>query len=251
MFIIFINIFLFIRPLRLKPTSVAKTISDSNEQLSSPLLPSPPPPPVIAPEYTNGHYSSSNNSVDEPQTTPVQNGLSDNHIEDEIDNDDGQWSDWEHNPEPTDTFDNYPETFPSSPPPPPIEEPIISKPVSSPIKSLKLNNISKPKWDPNAPLGSEYEINPVVLARKKSTQVETLTNQDTDDFFKDMTPKVQTVQLMQQLETMFNVTTDQSNQQSKLTTTTVTSSFFNKFGIMSQDHDDNQEIENENNNWDE
>jgi len=52
---------------------------------------------------------------------------------------------------------------------------------------------------------SEYEIASVILKKSKSTKVETLTNQDTDDFFKDMTPKVETVELMRQLETMFYV----------------------------------------------
>jgi hypothetical protein len=62
-----------------------------------------------------------------------------------------------------------------------------------------------------------------------------------------MTPKVETVELMRQLETMFNVNTDDnSNQQIKSST-----SVSNKFGIMSQDHDDNKEIESGNNNWDE
>jgi hypothetical protein len=123
------------------------------------------------------------------------------------------------------------------------------------LKSLTLNNISKSKWDPNAPLGSEYEIPPVVLIKKKSTNVETSINQDTEDFFKDMTPKVETVELMRQLETMFNVNADQPNEQIKSTIrTTATSSsstFPNKFGIMSQDHGENQEIQSGNNNWDE
>jgi hypothetical protein len=69
-----------------------------------------------------------------------------------------------------------------------------------------------------------------------------------------MTPKVETVELMRQLETMFNVNTDHSNEQIRstiTTTTTTSSSLSNKFGIMSQDHDDNQETENGNNNWDE
>ncbi len=146
------------------------------------------------------------------------------------------------------------------PPPPPtttLQESVVSKSTSSPIQSQKLNNISRSKWNPNAPLGSEYEIPPVVLTKQKSTTVETLANQDTDDFFKDMTPKVETVELMRQLETMFNVQTDQPNEQIKSTinrttkTTTASSTFSNKFGIMSQGHDDNQEIESGNNNWDE
>jgi len=62
-----------------------------------------------------------------------------------------------------------------------------------------------------------------------------------------MTPKVETVELMRQLETMFNVNTDNNlNQQIKSS-----ASVSNKFGIMSQDHDDNKEIESGNNNWDE
>jgi hypothetical protein len=67
-----------------------------------------------------------------------------------------------------------------------------------------------------------------------------------------MAPKVETVELMQQLETMFNINTNHSNEEIKSTiTTTSSSSFSNKFGIMSQDHDDNQQIESGNNNWDE
>jgi len=224
------------RPLRLKSPSPIKTTSDRNES----------PPSTVPPQLTNGHHPSSNNSLKEPETIVIENGLSNDHIDDEIDNDDGQWSDWEHNPDPPEPSINYSEALPSSPPTL-IEEPITSKPTTTSLKSLKLNNISKPKWNPNAPLGSEYEIPPVILKKTKSTKVETSTNQDQDDFFKDMTPKVETVELMRQLETMFNVNTDNNlNQQIKSS-----ASVSNKFGIMSQDHDDNKEIESGNNNWDE
>jgi len=64
-----------------------------------------------------------------------------------------------------------------------------------------------------------------------------------------MTPKVETVELMRQLETMFNINTNQPEERIKSTITT--SSLSNKFGIRSQDHEDNQETENGNNNWDE
>jgi len=91
-----------------------------------------------------------------------------------------------------------------------------------------------------------------VLTKKKSTlKEETLVNQDTEDFFKDMTPKVETVELMRQLETMFNVNANQPAEQIKSTITTSSLSLSNKFGITSQDHEDNQETENGNNNWDE
>ncbi len=225
-----------------------------------------PSPPTVPLQYTNGHHSLPKNSQDELQTTiVVQNGLSDNHIEDEIDNDDGQWSDWEPEPDPPEPSIDISQTLPppSPPPPPPppttttVQEPVVSKSSSSPIKSLKLNTISKSKWNPNAPLGSEYEIPPVVLTKQKSTTTETLENPETEDFFKDMAPKVETVELMRQLETMFNVKTDEPNEQIKSTitkttkTTTASSTFSNKFGIMSQGHDDSQEIESGNNNWDE
>ena len=69
-----------------------------------------------------------------------------------------------------------------------------------------------------------------------------------------MMPKVKTVELMTQLETMFNISTDQPNEQNKSvasTTASSSSTFANKFGIISQVQDDNQEGEDGNNNWDE
>jgi hypothetical protein len=228
------------RPLRLKPISPAKTSSVTNE----PPLPSPP----VSSQYTNG-YHSSKNSLEEPQTTVIQNGLSDHHSADEIDNDDGQWSDWEHNADPFESSVDYSHELPTSPPPPPPEEKLKPTISSLPLKSPKLNNVSKSKWDPNAPLGSEYEIPPVVITKKKATKVETPVTQDSDDFFKDMTPKVETIELMRQLETMFNVNNDQPQEQIK--STIATPSVSNKFGIMSHDHDDKQETESGNNNWDE
>ena len=210
-------------------------------------------PAAISPQYANGHHSSSNDSADKPQIPVVQNGLSETHMDDEIDNDDGQWSDWEHESDPPDSSIDVTQTL--SLPPPTQEEPLTPKPISPPVKSLKLNNISKPKWNPNAPLGSEYEIPPVVVIKRQSTTEETLTNQDTDDFFRDMAPKVETVELMRQLETMFNVGTDQPNEQTQptisRTTTAASSKFSNKFGIMSEGHDGNQESASGNNNWDE
>lgn len=231
----------------MKSTVPTKTVSENKEPL---------PPPVASPEYTNGNHLPSDNSTTEPQTTVVQNGLSDHHLEEEIDNDDGQWSDWEHDPDlPEASIDLLP-TLPSFPPPT-VEEPVISKSVSSPIKSLKLNNIPSSRWNPNAPLGSEYEIPPVVLKKQNSRTAGTLANQDGEDFFKDMTPKVETVELMRQLETMFSVNAEEPNEQIKSTTTRTTkaaassATFSNKFGISSQGYDDNQEIDTENNNWDE
>ncbi|CAF0760074.1 unnamed protein product [Rotaria sp. Silwood1] len=230
------------KPLRLKPTSTTKTKSNTNESLQ---------PVTISPEYTNGNHLSLNDSLQEPQTTVIQNGLSDEHIQDDIDNDDGQWSDWEHNPDPTESSINDSQTLP--------ETLILSSPISeqsiqpksntSALKPLKLMSSSKSKWDPNAPLGSEYEMPSVVLTKKKLIQSETPEKQDTEDFFKDMTPKVETVELMQQLETMFKVNKDHPNEQIKSTITTT--SFSSKFGIMSQDQGENQEIESGNNNWDE
>ena len=118
------------------------------------------------------------------------------------DEDDGQWSDWEH----------------------PIEVP-----PSPSIKPLQLVTNIKSKWNPNAPLGSEYEIPPLAPP--------TTTTSNVDDFFKDMTPQVQTVQLMQQLETMFQVDTG--------AVSTPTS----KFGILPSDPSDEQEGQSASN-WD-
>ncbi|CAF2322029.1 unnamed protein product [Rotaria sp. Silwood2] len=230
------------KPLRLKPTSATKPKSIPTEP--SQLLP-------ISPQYTNGDDSSVNDFIEEPQMTIRQNGLSDQHIQDDIDNDDGQWSDWEHNQDPPELSINdsqtLHETVISSSPI--SEQSIQLKTTNSSLKPLKLMDSSKSKWNPNAPLGSEYEMPSVLLTKNKLTKPETPEKQDTEDFFKDMTPKVETVELMRQLETMFNINTDHSNEQikSKITTT----SFSNKFGIMSQDQGENQEIESENNNWDE
>ena len=243
----------------MKPTVPSKTTSDNNERSLA-----PPPPPIttataVPAQYTNGHGSLPNNSQDELQTTTVQNGLSDNHIEDEIDNDDGQWSDWEPEPDALESSIDTLPPLPSSPAPPPpptvpSQEPVVPKSTSLPSKSLKLNTTSKSKWNPNAPLGSEYEIPPVVITKSKPTAGPS-TNPETEDFFKDMAPKVETVELMRQLESMFYVTTDEPNEQNKSTinrtTTTAAATFSNKFGMMSQDQDDNQEFESGNNNWDE
>ena len=106
----------------------------------------------------------------------------------EEDNDDGQWSDWEQ-----------------------------------PIEVLPRISNSRAKWDPNAPLGSEYEIPPLAPSKKKETTTTTTSN-NVDDFFADMTPQVQTVQLMQQLETMFHVDTAAS-----------------RFGILPEDQSEQPE----------
>ena len=68
-----------------------------------------------------------------------------------------------------------------------------------------------------------------------------------------MAPKVETVELMQQLETMFSVDADQSKvtRTAKTKVSASTSTFSNKFGMASPDHDDNQELDTGNNNWDE
>ena len=71
-------------------------------------------------------------------------------------------------------------------------------------------------------IGSEYEIPPVVLNKQKLIAAEISNNQNTNDFFKDMASKVQTVEVMQQLPTMFNVNADQLNEQTKSTTTRTT-----------------------------
>jgi len=163
-------------------------------------------------------------------TVVIENG---HQIDEDFDNDNEQWSDWEHQSE-VDVFANDVPT---------VE---LSQPVSLPTKSMKLNTNSKPKWNPNAPLGSEFEIPPVVLTKNKPTQGGALKTEDPDDFFKDMAPKVETVELMKQLETMFSVNTTQSN----IEPTTATQ-FSNKFGVLSQNEDDNQELESGNNNWDE
>ncbi|CAF1183150.1 unnamed protein product [Adineta steineri] len=255
-------------PLPQRTKKSVETEKDKTKSLR--LKPSPPPPaplpppkptltiekPSVVPSvYTNGHNSTSTDSLEESPKIVVQNGISDHHTDDEIDNDDGQWSDWEHNPDPVESFNDYPQassTFPSS-------SEVSTKPetITSPLKSLTLNHSLKSNWNPNAPLGSEYEIPPVVLTKKKETQDEDLVKNDTEDFFKDMAPKVETVELMRQLETMFNVDANHPTVQTKsaikpkTTTTTTASSVSNKFGIMSHDHEDNQETENENNNWDE
>lgn len=130
-----------------------------------------------------------------------------------------------------------------------IPEPLIEPKTANALsKPLKLTNTSKSKWDPNAPLGSEYEMPPVILANKKQIKAEKSENQETDDFFKDMAPKVETIELMQQLETMFNVNKDQPNEQIKSKPTAL---FSSRFGIISQDQGENQDIDNEANNWEE
>lgn len=111
----------------------------------------------------------------------------------EEEEEEGQWSDW---------------------------EPTIERAKPTEIKA---------KWNPEAPLGSEFEIPPVVLA-KKETNVE---QDEVEDFFKDMAPKVQTVELMRQLETMF----------------TSEATLPEKFGVLQDDQIDNQQNES-GNAWD-
>ena len=214
---------------------------------------------VIPSQYTNGHHSHPPSTASHaPEIVVIENGLADEQIGDEIDNDDGQWSDWEQETGPSEL---PADASPSRPIPvflPSVESLTFAQPaaqasatVSAP-KSLKLSLNSKPKWNPNAPLGSEYEIPPVVLTKQKPSQVTSTVGEDTDDFFKDMTPKVETVELMRQLETMFDVSTVQQKEQDKQTRATVpattASVSTNKFGIISQDLADGQEIES-GNNW--
>ena len=177
--------------------------------------------------------------------------MTDGHSDDNHDTeheDDGQWSDWEHNPDPPES----PGVFEPTPTVVPDPEPVTPVKPSSPLKSLKLNNISKPKWNPNAPLGSEFEIPPLASTKKAPVQDDRTANEDVDDFFKDMTPKVQTVELMTQLETMFNLKSDAPPERTKRAVTS--SSFANKFGVVSPAHevDDNAESTGDgDNNWDE
>ncbi|CAF2170506.1 unnamed protein product [Rotaria magnacalcarata] len=232
-----------IKATQLKSNSATKTKSISKDQFQS--------FDTVSSQYTNGDNSSLNGSLKESRANIVPNGLSNEHIEDDIDNDDGQWSDWEHNSDPAELSTNYTHELPeaSTLSSPVFEQLVQPKTNTSPLKSLKLISPSQPKWNPNAPLGSEYEIPPVVLTKSKSTKVDTSEIQDSDDFFKDMTPKVETVELMQQLETMFNVNLNHPKEQIK--TKTTSPSFSSKFGIMSQDQSGNQETESGNNNWDE
>lgn len=169
-----------------------------------------------------------------------------------MDNDDGQWSDWEHDPARPEPSTEISQPLSLSPPTT-VEESVLPKPVNSTNKSLKLNNISKAKWNPNAPLGSEYEIPPVVLKKQKSGSVEISNNQEIDDFFKDMAPKVETVELMQQLETMFSADADPSKatRTAKTKVPAPASTFSNKFGMVSPERDDIQELDSGNNHWDE
>lgn len=136
----------------------------------------------------------------------------------EVDDDDGQWSDWEHSVDSS---------------PPPVFEENLSPPPIKPLQLVTIN--AKSKWDPNAPLGSEYEIPPLSLSKSKKV-VASASEDNVDDFFKDMTPKVQTVELMRQLETMFHVDV-------------VPARTSNKFGIAPEDQSDQHEGQSENN-WD-
>ncbi|CAF1637385.1 unnamed protein product, partial [Adineta ricciae] len=234
------------------PSSTTKINASQVESLSThtPQQTKPSSAPVktlsaITPsEHTNGYHVPTNISNVEPPVAIVQNGVFNSNHESEIerndDDDDGQWSDWEHNPDPPELPDVF---LPEEP------KQSVTTILPSSSKSLKLNNISKPKWNPNAPLGSEYEIPPVVRSTNKSRNDEALDNQESEDFFKDMIPKFQTVQLMTQLETMFNLNPEKYKEEKKSTDATL--SFSNKFGIMQHDHEDNQEIESGNNNWDE
>ena len=202
-------------------------------------------------QYTNEHDLSSDNSLKETPTNVVQNGFFNEQVTGDFDNDDDQWSDWEHKPDLSESsitcsLERSEKLNLSSA----IDErPTQMNINAATSKSLKLNNVTKLKWDPNAPLGSEYEISSVALTKKKSTKVETSANEDIEDFFKDMTPKVQTVELMKQLETMFNVNTENPIEQSNSSISTT--SFSSKFGIVSQDQDDNQGMDDGTNNWDE
>ena len=189
----------------------------------------------VSPVYTNGHEISSNDSLERESSVVVKSNeqiIDQEEKEIEEDNDDGQWSDWEQPPI-------------RSPSPPIIT---IEIPLEEPRERLTSKPLPKSRWNPNAPLGSEYEIPPVVLSKKKINPISTVVNEDTDDFFKDMTPKVETVELMRQLETMFSVDGNPS-EQNDIPTKSSSTSFSKKFGVLQSDQNDHQETES-GNNWD-
>ena len=224
--------------------------TDIKEPTKISLVSSPP---------INGHqYSSSESALKLPSVLSVSNGydqhqMFENEQKEEVeDNDDEPWSDWNQPMENSDTTINYSELFSSGVNNDPIQQVVSIKSSAFSLNTLKNTSVVKPKWDPNAPLGSEYEIPPVSLKKTNLSTTDTKTVVDEDDFFKDMAPKVQTVELMQQLETMFSTNTNQLEQghkDSNKKTINNPSSVPNKFGISNVDAEDNQEKDTENN-WD-
>ena len=137
------NTFHFSRTARVQPTdSTGATTFDSKK---------PSVPPVVSSQYANGHHPSPDNPTNESTTKIVENGCSAYDLEDEIDNDDDQWSDWEHDPVSREPSTGISQPIPSSSSST-IQEQVISNPVCSSNKSLKLNKTTKSKWNPNAPL---------------------------------------------------------------------------------------------------
>lgn len=167
---------------------------------SSPPHPRPPPPSPLPVTFVVEEKPPAE-KVETPSVV-YQNGHSTptpiEQSEEEEEKEEDQWSDWE---------------------PPVLQETI-------PTKTFEI----KSNRNLDASLGSEFEI-PTIVSKNNVVQDEI------DDFFKDMAPKVETVELMKQLETMFD------------SSTTNSTGFSSKFGVVQQDQNDNQENES-GNAWD-
>jgi len=143
----------------------------------------------------------------------VENGTgifdTENDVIDHDDNDDNQWSDWEQEQKEKEQAADMDIVWSK---PQNKNEQVYSSTTLPTLPTIKenktTNNPFPPRkksstWDPNAPLGSEYEIQSIKKKANKNNIVSNL-NED-DDLFKDMTPNVQTKELLTQLETMFNI----------------------------------------------
>lgn len=190
-----------------------------------------------------------NSATEFNSTAEVELNHHEEKFDEEID-DDGQWSDWDEpidsrktNDEIVDDSTNF-SSFDKNPSETKFESSFKLNRTNAPVKS---------QWDPNAPLGSEFEIRPVDVKNKISSKNST-TEQlvDEDDFFKDMAPKVRTVQLMDQIELLFKgQTVEQSEEKivSESTTEPKETSSSNKFGIVQLENESQIDVESTNN-WD-
>lgn len=190
-----------------------------------------------------------NSATEFNSTAEVELNDHEEKFDEEID-DDGQWSDWD---EPIDSRKTNDEIVDDSTTFSSFDKNPSETKFESSFKLNRTNAPVKSQWDPNAPLGSEFEIRPVDVKNKISSKNST-TEQlvDEDDFFKDMAPKVRTVQLMDQIELLFKgQTVEQSEEKivSESTTEPKETSSSNKFGIVQLENESQIDVESTNN-WD-
>jgi hypothetical protein len=189
--------------------------------------------PLISP--TKKSFSDAVMSLNQDESSTTINRHSKLESDEEIPDAEGDaWEDWNH---PTDQTSVMSEHLLSSD----VQQ---SRLIETILNRQSVS--SKPTWNPNAPLGAEFEIPSVTAANKTKP----LVNDETDDFFKDMMPKVETVELMRQLETMFDVDTYTVQVEQRIQISSEnTGEVSDRFSILQQEQENGQSVD-EHNAWD-